>query len=256
SEEAALGRGLWSGAEGDRTPDLRHAMAALSQLSYSPKSGDHGSEVIVLGHLDQSLLVVPGGRQPKVDCRQPGDVPDREVEASLERGAVHSNCVDLVRRVGGSDVSARRVAAGSSLYHDDVAVESTPLALHTKQPPPVEVEHQVVSAALLQWTQDENAELDGHRSNSGLRNRPLVARLHHEANASSPIGRNRPDPNYRGGTNSGTSRSPPVASSSRPRRIMPSRESVAACSSCAVRRAWARRTSCRRRSALTRRESL
>src|SRR5439155_14407701 len=173
SEEAALGRGLWSGAEGDRTPDLRHAMAALSQLSYSPKSGDHGSEVIVLGHLDQSLLVVPGGRQPKVDCRQPGDVPDREVEASLERGAVHSNCVDLVRRVGGSDVSARRVAAGSSLYHDDVAVESTPLALHTKQPPPVEVEHQVVSAALLQWTQDENAELDGHRSNSGLRNRPL-----------------------------------------------------------------------------------
>ena len=28
---------LGSGAEGARTPDLRHAMAALFQLSYSPK---------------------------------------------------------------------------------------------------------------------------------------------------------------------------------------------------------------------------
>src|SRR5215218_5620638 len=29
--------GAGSGAEGARTPDLRHAMAALSQLSYSPR---------------------------------------------------------------------------------------------------------------------------------------------------------------------------------------------------------------------------
>ena len=41
--EAALPSGLSSGAEGARTPDLRHAMAALSQLSYSP------SEIDVVG---------------------------------------------------------------------------------------------------------------------------------------------------------------------------------------------------------------
>ncbi len=28
----------YGGAEGDRTPDLLHAMQALSQLSYSPRS--------------------------------------------------------------------------------------------------------------------------------------------------------------------------------------------------------------------------
>ena len=32
----------WSGAEGDRTPDLSIANAALSQLSYCPKEGPLG----------------------------------------------------------------------------------------------------------------------------------------------------------------------------------------------------------------------
>ena len=32
-----------SGAEGDRTPDLRHAMAALFQLSYGPVVQSFGS---------------------------------------------------------------------------------------------------------------------------------------------------------------------------------------------------------------------
>ena len=32
---------LFGGARRDRTADLLHAMQALSQLSYSPKSGRH-----------------------------------------------------------------------------------------------------------------------------------------------------------------------------------------------------------------------
>ncbi len=40
-----------SGAEGDRTPDLRHAMAALSQLSYGPRKTDCSGEFVVLPRL-------------------------------------------------------------------------------------------------------------------------------------------------------------------------------------------------------------
>src|SRR3954449_3368569 len=81
-EEAALVRGLFaSGAEGARTPDLRHAMAALSQLSYSP-------ERIFRGKSYRGLLIVPGRLEAEVNVCLAFDVGDRYSEDLVELGRV------------------------------------------------------------------------------------------------------------------------------------------------------------------------
>src|SRR6185312_377833 len=56
--EKPPGQAALSGAEGDRTPDLCHAMAALSQLSYGPESGQCSAELVIIGPVDARLLIV------------------------------------------------------------------------------------------------------------------------------------------------------------------------------------------------------
>src|SRR3954447_9938792 len=50
----------FSGAEGARTPDLRHAMAALFQLSYSPV------EFVLLCKVNAGALAVFGGHKAQM----------------------------------------------------------------------------------------------------------------------------------------------------------------------------------------------
>src|SRR5215210_4568012 len=57
SSDGDLIVGAGSGAEGARTPDLCHAMAALSQLSYSPR------EQVFLGPVYRRPLSILGGAQ-------------------------------------------------------------------------------------------------------------------------------------------------------------------------------------------------
>lgn len=55
------------GPSRDRTGDLRHAMAALSQLSYGPKVlRQFSRQVVVLGPSDAFCLVVLRRRQPEL----------------------------------------------------------------------------------------------------------------------------------------------------------------------------------------------
>src|SRR5439155_889660 len=56
-----------SGADGDRTRDLCHAMAALSQLSYGPFAGQCSLEFVLRCPVDAKVLAVVGRSQPQRD---------------------------------------------------------------------------------------------------------------------------------------------------------------------------------------------
>jgi len=57
-----------SGAEGARTPDLLHAMQALSQLSYSPAAGSGATTRPRLGQL-RSIKPIPHPGKPPAATR-------------------------------------------------------------------------------------------------------------------------------------------------------------------------------------------
>ena len=57
-----------SGASRDRTGDLCHAMAALSQLSYGPARAKCSGEFEVFRPVEASLLIVPRRGKTKLDC--------------------------------------------------------------------------------------------------------------------------------------------------------------------------------------------
>jgi hypothetical protein len=76
--------------------------------------------------------------------------------------AVHADAFDLVRPVGGADVSVRRVPAGAEVDDHNVALALRPLALDAEQPR-TRVDHEVVAPALHNRPQNDETELDGRR---------------------------------------------------------------------------------------------
>src|SRR5437879_1116433 len=58
---------LSGGAGGTRTRGLLAASQSLSQLSYGPELRQCSVELVRLGPVDPDLLVVAGGREPKLD---------------------------------------------------------------------------------------------------------------------------------------------------------------------------------------------
>jgi hypothetical protein len=93
-----------SGAEGARTPDLRHAMAALSQLSYSPR------EQISLRPVYSRPLGALRVAQAKLNRRASINYLNRQEIDLVELVAIESHAIHVIRRVGGSN----RPSAGLS----------------------------------------------------------------------------------------------------------------------------------------------
>ena len=76
--------GLSGGPSRDRTDDLRHAMAALSQLSYGPQAGlrDCSAELVIACLPDSGMLVVTRRGNPEVELDRSVDyLPGNEVAA-------------------------------------------------------------------------------------------------------------------------------------------------------------------------------
>jgi hypothetical protein len=72
------------GAEGIRTPDLRDAIAPLSQLSYGPVHAKSSGELVLLGPVDAAPLVVTRRREPKRYRRPTLNPLDRHEVAAVE----------------------------------------------------------------------------------------------------------------------------------------------------------------------------
>jgi hypothetical protein len=71
-------------------------MAALSQLSYSPK-------LVIGSHCNADPLVVLRGRQTQMKLRFSRDLGDRHVVAALERIAVDRQWIKLIDRLSEID---------------------------------------------------------------------------------------------------------------------------------------------------------
>src|ERR1700761_1416922 len=113
--------GVLHGAEGARTPDLRHAMAALFQLSYSP------GKLVSGGPVYRCALVVSCRAGTQVEPLSAGAVSGRQEIALVEVRAVRGDRVYLSQRVGGPNVAAgRRVVAGAKANPDDIVAKPGP----------------------------------------------------------------------------------------------------------------------------------
>src|SRR3954468_14307088 len=79
----------FSGAEGARTPDLRHAMAALFQLSYSPV------EFVLLCKVNAGALAIFRRKKTQMHHVLVDEQALREKVATVGTAAVDANEVDL-----------------------------------------------------------------------------------------------------------------------------------------------------------------
>src|SRR5215208_6003496 len=129
-------RRLVSGAEGARTPGLRHAMTALSQLSYGPRAPNCSLEREIDSPVDPSALPISGRRQPQLDCVPPPEAFNGYVVAAVDLGAIGRDRIDLVWRIRTPDVSAGPPAARTARNDNDVAAFRRRLALDAYQPGP------------------------------------------------------------------------------------------------------------------------
>src|SRR5215208_4318631 len=98
-------------------------MAALSQLSYSPR------QRVRLRVLYRDDLLIGSRRQAQVDDAPARDLGDGQPVAALGVRAVHGDGVDLVAPVGGANVAARREPASSGVDDDHAALAAAHLAL-------------------------------------------------------------------------------------------------------------------------------
>jgi hypothetical protein len=100
-------------------------MAALSQLSYSPKG-------VFGGKSYRHALVVPGWLEAKVHMRLAFNVIDRQRKYSIQFRDVDREEIDLIGRVSRSHVAVRGcVPACADMGRNDVASDAPPLALHS-----------------------------------------------------------------------------------------------------------------------------
>jgi hypothetical protein len=135
-------------------------MAALSQLSYSPK-------VVVGGEVYRGFLIDHGRREAQVHVRTAGDFLDRHVEAAFEVVAVQPEAIDLLGRVCRADIAVRRVPARPEMRDDDGAFPRGPFALHPQELGSG-VDHEVIPPTLDHGTPDDQTEFDGRQGDRRL----------------------------------------------------------------------------------------
>src|SRR5262249_44210454 len=168
--------GSTDGPSRARTGDLLHAMQALSQLSYGPVVRQSSGEFVVLGPVDQALLVVQRRRQTQL-YRAPvhGETAWKQV-AGIKIGAVNRDRVDLVFLVAASDESVRPTPTALAMDCQHVASTNGPLALNTQEPV-VQIEYQVIDS-ILSWSRDDHAEDQCRLRDRGLGDRTFLVRCH------------------------------------------------------------------------------
>jgi hypothetical protein len=130
ADPSRFGRRRRSGAEGARTPDLRRATAALSQLSYSPV------EVVRVRHVNACELAVARRGQPKIEAVTLSAETCGKQEAAVDPGAVDGEQVNFALGVGASYVPGGRAARSPerNADHRPVGGECAPFALDAQQP--------------------------------------------------------------------------------------------------------------------------
>jgi hypothetical protein len=70
-------------------------MAALSQLSYGPKTLQFSREIEVFSPIQATPLIVSGWAQAKLDLGAPAELSEREVETAVELDAISSERIYL-----------------------------------------------------------------------------------------------------------------------------------------------------------------
>lgn len=141
---ASVARRLISGASRDRTGDLCHAMAALSQLSYGPARAKCSGEFEVFRPVHACSLIVLGWCQPELNGAAVDEGLERKEVAAIHVRAVSREGIDFLWRVESSEQSIAIPTIRVARNGDDVAASRRPLALHANESWP-QVEDQVVA---------------------------------------------------------------------------------------------------------------
>jgi hypothetical protein len=126
-----------NGAEGDRTPDLCDAIAALSQLSYGPLRLSQSSlEIELVSPEHFASLIVPTRLEPEVEAAAPGKLIQRNEVAPIQFPAVGSHSVNFVNGVRLNDLMIPAAPSAIAADEHDVVQENSPLALHATRRTP------------------------------------------------------------------------------------------------------------------------
>src|SRR3954453_2485480 len=179
-QEARLRGPPEGGPSRARTDDLRHAMAALSQLSYGPQSGlRHCSpELEIASRANPEALVVLRRAHPQVNLDEPVDRLIGNEVTTIELGAVRSQRVELTGDIWTPDEPTPRTATRVRANHNNVSLEWRPLALNAKQGR-ARVEDQVVSATVDRRPIYVEPQLQCGFRDRRLRDRPFLVRRQH-----------------------------------------------------------------------------
>jgi hypothetical protein len=128
-------------------------MAALSQLSYGPKSPKCSREFVIPSPIDQQALVIQRWLEPQVD-------PDPSIEeirsqeiARIDVGAVSRDRIDLIPRVTRAQKTVRIASTRQECYDDHVLAPNCPLALDPQEAIS-EINDQVVPAPFTDRRED------------------------------------------------------------------------------------------------------
>ena len=195
-----------------RTDDLRHAMAALSQLSYGPRDqfAQSSGEVEVQCVANTETLIVARRRDPKVKLRTRGNGVKRNEVAAIEIGAVRRKRVDLVGCVEAADHAGSGAVGRVAANHHHVSVERSPFALHANEAVS-EGENHVVAPALARGAIHLHSELESRLCDRRLCDGALlICRQFTQHPKGSDLG-GRPSPRWPTVTKRSPPRRPPGA---------------------------------------------
>jgi hypothetical protein len=182
--------GLSGGPSRARTDGLRHAMAALSQLSYGPQRGlrNCSAELVMACEPDSNVLVVLRRRNAKMDLEGTVDHLEGDQVTALELRAERRKSIELTVNVRPSDQPAPRPTTGVRPDDDDLTVQWRPLALDSKQSL-TRVEDQVISAPFDYRPVDVVLHFEARLHNRCLGDRALLIRRQHGQHSTRTAGR-------------------------------------------------------------------
>jgi hypothetical protein len=149
-------------------------MAALSQLSYSPR------EQVTLGPVYRRALGVPGWSQAQLDCGLPIDQVGWKQIDPIQLIAIERHGVDLVRRIVRPHGPVAALPKAHQMRADNRAFEPGPFALDAKNSS-AQIECQVVATVLGDRLEDLDTQLHRLQSNRCLGDVALVVGGQHPA---------------------------------------------------------------------------
>jgi hypothetical protein len=160
-----------SGASRARTGDLLHAMQALSQLSYSPWKFE------IYRKIETGSLTIFRRLQPQVNAPAASHKLAGEKVAAVQFVAVDRYEVYLVLAVITPLIAGWRTPRTRQVHtqHGAPVAEVAPLALDSNEPT-ADLERQIVTRVVHDWTEDWNIEFRRCCRNLGLGYRTLLVR--------------------------------------------------------------------------------